>query len=158
AASPLRTQLVIGPLVVLVLLGLAAGTYRLVSPHVPRVGDLIPIPGMNDDLLQKGIESLMQVPWWAAMLIIAVTPAFSEEFWCRAFLGRGLVGRHGLFMGIAWTSLFFGAIHVFPQQAAMAVIMGAVLHSAYVASRSLLIPMLMHYLNNSLSVFSYKFL
>lgn len=158
AASPLRIQLAVGLPVVLALLGLAAGTYRLVSPHVARVSDIIPIPEMNGDLLQKSIESLMQVPWWAALLVIAVTPAFSEEFWCRAFLGRGLVGRYGLVMGIVWTSLFFGSIHIFPQQAAMAAILGVVLHSAYVASRSLLIPMLMHYLNNSLAVFSYKFL
>ncbi len=152
AASPLRIQLIVGPLGVLVLLVLATQIYRLVNPYIVR------IPEMDKDLLQKGIESLMQVPWWAALLVIAVTPAFSEEFWCRAFLGRGLVGRHGYVMGIVWTSLFFGAIHVFPHQAAMAVILGMVLHAAYIASRSLLIPMLMHYLNNSLAVFSYKFL
>jgi membrane protease YdiL (CAAX protease family) len=159
AASPLRVQLAVGPLVVLALVALAAGTYRFVSPHVARVTDLIRVPEqMNEDLLQQSIESLLQVPWWVALLVIAVTPAFSEEFWCRAFLGRGLVGRHGFVMGIVWTSLFFGVIHIFPQQAAMAIILGVVIHSGYIASRSLLIPMLMHYLNNSLAVFAYKFL
>jgi membrane protease YdiL (CAAX protease family) len=152
AAAPLRVQIILGPLGVLVLLVLGAQMYQFVSPHVFR------IPLLDGDLLGKGIEALLSIPWWASVLVIAVTPAFSEEFWCRAFLGRGLVGRQGFVMGIVWTSLFFGAIHVFPHQAAMAAILGLVLHSAYVASRSLLIPMLMHFLNNLLAVLSYKFL
>jgi membrane protease YdiL (CAAX protease family) len=152
ARAPLRVQLVLGPLGLLVLFPLAAQLYRLVSPHIFRV------PYFDGDVQSKAIEALLDLPWWAGLLIVAVTPAFSEEFWCRAFLGRGLVGRHGLVMGIFWTSLFFGAIHLFPHQGAMAAVLGIVLFSAYVASRSMLIPMLMHYLNNSLGVLSYKFL
>jgi membrane protease YdiL (CAAX protease family) len=155
AAAPLRVQVVVGPLVVLWLLGTGVGLYWLVSPHIFRIPEF---PELGPDVLEKSVESLLQVPWWGAMLVIAVTPAFSEEFWCRAFLGRGLVGRQGYVLGIVWTSVFFGSIHVFPQQAAMAAILGVVLHSAYVASRSLLIPMLMHYLNNSMAVVAYKFL
>jgi membrane protease YdiL (CAAX protease family) len=152
AAAPLRTQVVLGPLGVLLVLVIAAALYQLVSPHVFR------LTALDGNLLEESIESILGIPWWAGLLVIAVTPAFSEEFWCRAFLGRGLVGRHGFVMGIIWTSFFFGAIHLFPHQAAMAAVLGVVLHSGYVASRSLLIPMLMHFLNNSLSVLSYKFL
>jgi membrane protease YdiL (CAAX protease family) len=147
AGAPLRTQVVVGPLAVGVLVGLAALTFRLISPHVFRIG-------MLDDhkLLENLVAGFQEAPWWVAMLVVGGCPMFSEEFWCRGFLGRGLVGRHGYVMGIIWTSLFFGAIHGIPQQAAMAAVLGVVLHSAYVASRSLLIPMLMHFLNNSLAV------
>jgi len=112
----------------------------------------------DPDFLNKLVSGFQQAPWWAAVLVVAGCPMFSEEFWCRAFLGRGLVGRHGYVMGIIWTSLFFGAIHGIPQQAAMAAVLGLVLHSAYLASRSLLIPMLMHFLNNSLAVTAGKVL
>jgi len=152
AAAPLRTQVILGPLGVLLLLVVGVQTYQLVSPYIFR------IPQLDGDFFAKTIEKVLQGPWWATLLVVAATPMFSEEFWCRAFLGRGLVGRHGLVMGIIWTSLFFGAIHLFPQQAAMAAILGIVLHSAYVASRSLMIPMLMHFLNNALGVLSYKLL
>jgi membrane protease YdiL (CAAX protease family) len=147
AAAPLRTQVVLGPLGVFLGLVLAVQLFQMVSPYVFRI-DLLDDP----KLLEKFVESLQHAPWWAAVLVVGGCPAFGEEFWCRAFLGRGLVGRHGFVMGIIWTSLFFGAIHLLPHQAAMAALIGMVLHSAYVASRSLLIPMLMHFLNNSLAV------
>jgi hypothetical protein len=72
--------------------------------------------------------------------------------WCRAFLGRGLVGRHGLVMGVILTSVLFGAIHGDPRQGTMAALMGLVLHFSYLMTRSLWVPMLLHFLNNSLSV------
>jgi membrane protease YdiL (CAAX protease family) len=150
AGAPLRTQVVLGPLGVFLLLIVAAQAFRLVSPYIFR------IPQLDGDQMEEAIKKLLDVPTWAGLLVIGVTPAFSEEFWCRAFLGRGLVGRHGFVMGIIWTSLFFGAIHLYPPQAAMAALLGIVLHSAYVASRSLMIPMLMHFLNNSIAVVTYK--
>jgi membrane protease YdiL (CAAX protease family) len=152
AALPVRQQIVLGPLALLLLLPLTAQLYRFVSPHIFRLALL------DSRMFDQAIEALLSIPWWAGVLVIAVTPAFSEEYWCRAFLGRGLVGRHGYVMGIIWTSLFFGAIHVFPHQGAMAAILGIVIYYAYVTSRSMLIPMLMHFLNNSLGVLSYKFL
>jgi hypothetical protein len=43
-------------------------------------------------------------------------------------------------------------IHIDPQQGAFAFLMGIVLYLCYLASRSILVPMLMHCINNSLSV------
>jgi uncharacterized protein len=87
-----------------------------------------------------------------AAAIIGISPAFSEEFWCRAFLGRGLVGKHGYVLGVLGTSFLFGAIHIDPVQGSMAMVLGVVMHYAYLTSRSLLIPMLLHFLNNGLAV------
>jgi membrane protease YdiL (CAAX protease family) len=87
-----------------------------------------------------------------AAAIIGVMPAFSEEFWCRAFLGRGIVGKHGYVLGVLGTSFLFGAIHIDPVQGSMAMVLGIVMHYAYLTSRSLLIPMLLHFLNNCLAV------
>jgi len=153
ARAPLRIQAAVGPLIVGVLVGLAALAFYLVSPHVFRI-DMLDDPRLLENL----VGGFQQAPWWLAVLVIAGCPMFSEEFWCRAFLGRGLVGRHGYVMGVIWTSLFFGAIHGIPQQAAMAAVLGLALHAAYIASRSLLIPMLMHFLNNSLAVAAGKLL
>ncbi len=92
---------------------------------------------------------------WAlppAVFIIAVMPAIGEELWCRAFLGRGLVGKHGYVLGVLGTSFLFGAIHVDPAQGMVAMVMGIGLHYFYLTTRSLLIPMLMHFLNNALAV------
>jgi len=83
-----------------------------------------------------------------------VGPGIGEELWCRGFLGRGLVGRHGFLVGVLLTSLLFGLIHIEPRQALAAFVIGIGLHFSYLASRSILVPMLLHFGNNSLSILS----
>jgi membrane protease YdiL (CAAX protease family) len=104
--------------------------------------------------VETQIKLLRHLPLAFLFLGIAVLPGFGEELWCRAFLGRGLVARYGAVGGVLLTSCFFGAIHLDPPQAIGAAAIGIGLHLAYLASRSLLVPMLLHFLNNSLGVLS----
>jgi membrane protease YdiL (CAAX protease family) len=99
--------------------------------------------------LDKILSGWVLIP---AVFVISVMPAISEELWCRAFLGRGLVGKHGPVLGVLGTSFLFGVIHVDPAQGMVAMVMGVGLHYFYLTSRSLLIPSLMHFLNNALAV------
>jgi uncharacterized protein len=55
-------------------------------------------------------------------------------------------------LGILATSFFFGLIHVDPCQGTMAMLMGLWLHFVYLMSRSLWLPMLLHFVNNSFGV------
>jgi membrane protease YdiL (CAAX protease family) len=89
---------------------------------------------------------------WFCLLVVAVGAAVNEELFCRGFLGRGLVGRYGVWAGILLTSFLFGAIHGSLTQGAWAFVLGCVLHLAYLATRSLWVPMLMHFLNNAIAV------
>jgi membrane protease YdiL (CAAX protease family) len=93
-----------------------------------------------------------QWPLAFAVLVVGVGPGLSEELWCRGFLGRGLVGNYGPWLGILLTSMLFGALHVDPAQAVATAFMGLWLHFSYLTSRSLWIPMLLHTLNNSVGV------
>jgi uncharacterized membrane protein YdcZ (DUF606 family) len=140
-------QLALGPAVVLALFGAGVLVFHLVRPWMPT----IPVEFTND-MMQKMVEMFQKAPWWAAILVVGGCPMFSEELWCRAFLGRGLVGRQGLVFGVIWTSFFFGAIHLIPQQAIMAMLYGVILHYMYLTSKSLVVPMIAHCLNNSLAV------
>jgi membrane protease YdiL (CAAX protease family) len=115
----------------------------LLVPSLARLG----VPGMEE---MEGVFSGWLLP--AAVFIIGVLPAISEELWCRAFLGRGLVGTHGVILGVLGTSFLFGLIHVDPCQGLMALVLGVLLHFIYLTTRSLLIPMLMHFMNNALAV------
>jgi membrane protease YdiL (CAAX protease family) len=148
ARSPVPRQLLLAAFFIAVALATARGTYFLISLVIPEVQALAQ--------LDKSMEELVaETRHWSALvavLVIAVMPAFSEEIWCRAFLGRGLVGQYGVVCGVLITSYFFGAIHVLPHQGAMAMLMGIVLHYAYLTTRSLLAPMLLHFLNNATSV------
>src|SRR5262249_9404020 len=109
------------------------------------------VPGLPLDMEQM-MGLIQQWPMWFAVSSIAVGPAIAEELWCRAFLGRGFVGRYGVFFGVLLTSIFFGAIHVDPHQGTAAIFMGLILHYTYLVTRSLWVPMLLHFTNNALAV------
>jgi hypothetical protein len=122
--------------------------YRLVMPDPKKSG--LPID------LDEILKSIGQWPWFFSLLVIAVGAGIGEELWFRGFLGRGLVGRYGVVAGVLLTSLWFGLIHMIPQQAAFAALMGVPLHFVYLATRSLWLPMLLHFLNNGLAVLSFS--
>jgi membrane protease YdiL (CAAX protease family) len=147
--SPLATQSFVGAGVLVVGVGVCVAVIQLVLPYMPEMPQAI-------KELDKGMEDLVQdARNWSlplAVLVVAVMPAFSEEIWCRAFLGRGFVGQYGPVIGVMMTSYFFGAIHILPHQGVMAMMMGLVLHYSYLTTRSMLAPMLLHFLNNATSV------
>lgn len=102
--------------------------------------------------IQDTMKLVSEWPVWFAVLCIGVGPGIGEELWCRGFLGRGLVGHYGLVAGVLLTSLFFGLLHVDPPHAVTAFAMGLVLHFTYLTTRSLWVPIMLHFLNNALAV------
>lgn len=114
--------------------------------HVPSLADF----GLSG--MEEMVEIFSKWPWSFAVLVIGLGPGIGEELWCRGFLGRGLIGNYGVVFGILASSFFFGLIHLDPAQGAMAMLMGLWLHFVYLTTRSLLLPMLLHTLNNSFAV------
>jgi hypothetical protein len=102
--------------------------------------------------MEDMVKIFSQWPAAFAVLVIGVGPGIGEELWCRGFLGRGLVGTHGVLLGVLASSFFFGLIHLDPCQGTMAMLMGLWLHFVYLTTRSLWLPMLLHFLNNSFAV------
>jgi membrane protease YdiL (CAAX protease family) len=136
--------------VILTVLGVPAvaalsdAVYRLaVRAHLPSFGYL--------EELNKFIAEL---PLGFGVLVIGLGPGVAEELWCRGFLGRGLVARYGYVGGVLLSSLFFGLMHVDPPHVAATFVMGICLHFTYLTTRSLWMPMLVHFFNNSLGVFT----
>ncbi|MFO0930693.1 MAG: type II CAAX endopeptidase family protein [Gemmataceae bacterium] len=118
---------------------------------LPTFRDLLPAGAAMANM--EEMEGLFSGwPVAVAVLFVAVLPALSEELWCRAFVGRGLIGLHGLFWGVLLTSFLFGVIHVDPCQGTMAMVLGVFLHVVYLLTRSLWMPMLLHFLNNAMAV------
>jgi membrane protease YdiL (CAAX protease family) len=77
--------------------------------------------------------------------IIVVAPAV-EEFVFRGLLLRRWVARHGLWRGVLWSALAFAILH--PQDIIGAFVIGVVFALLYLATRSLVVPMLAHGLFN----------
>jgi hypothetical protein len=106
--------------------------------------------------MEEMVEVASSWPAGFAVVVIGLGPGLGEELWCRGFLGRGLVGNYGAVLGVIASSFFFGLIHVDPCQGTMAMLMGLWLHFVYLTSRSLWLPMLLHFINNSLGVLGSK--
>jgi membrane protease YdiL (CAAX protease family) len=126
---------------------LGEGAYQLSKLFIPDLKQL----GLPIDL-DEIMQSLGSWPLVFSLLVIAVGPAIGEELWCRGFLGQGLVGRYGTVVGVLLSSLWFGLIHMIPQQAFYAALMGVCLHFVYLTTRSLWLSMLLHFLNNGMAV------
>lgn len=92
------------------------------------------------------------------LMLLAVMPALGEELVFRGVIGRGLIARKGLVFGVLWTSILFSVVHGNPVQSVGVFFVGVMCHVSYLATRSLLAPILLHFLNNTLPVFAMKIL
>lgn len=124
---------------------LAGGAYYVLR-HVLKVPSFSDFGGGGMEEFQRAMANW---PLPLGIFLIGVMPGLSEELFCRAYLGRGVVGSHGYVLGILGTSFLFGLIHVDPAQGAMAALLGVALHVVYQWTRSLWMPMLLHFLNNA---------
>ncbi len=97
-------------------------------------------------------EMALTTPWGLLVLAVAVFPALNEEFLFRGLIGRGLVGRYGIVLGISLTSILFAAVHMSPVHAAALIPLAIVMHVAYLSSGSIWLPVLIHFVNNAMSV------
>jgi sodium transport system permease protein len=92
-------------------------------------------------------------PAWLLLLVFAVTPAICEELAFRGFILSGLARGGRLAIAVGISSLMFGIIHMIPQQAFNAALLGLVLGLLAIYSRSLFPAMAFHFCNNALAIF-----
>lgn len=102
------------------------------------------------------MATLKDVPFILLVLAIAVGPAVGEEIVFRGVIGRGLTARYGVVMGVLLTSCFFAAAHVHPAHALAVLPLGIYVHVTYLATRSWLAPVLVHFINNSMAIVMLK--
>jgi len=119
-----------------------------------RLADQIPVLHELDNLnVMESIGDVVKdMPTWLVYLLIAVCPAVSEELLFRVLIGRGLVARYGVVAGICLTTILFAAVHLHPVHVIALLPLSVAIHVSYLASRSVWIPMLAHFLNNALAV------
>ncbi len=90
-------------------------------------------------------------PVWLLMMVFAVTPAICEELAFRGFILSGLARGGRLAIAVGISSLMFGIIHMIPQQAFNAALLGLVLGLLAIYSRSLFPAMAFHFFNNAIA-------
>lgn len=116
---------------------------------------LAPTGNLNAlDSLRNGIAA---EPFSVLVVALALGPAISEELVFRGVIGRGLVQRRGAVAGVVWTSLFFAAAHLYPPHALATIPLGIFFHFVYLQTRTLWLPIGLHFLNNALALAMMKY-
>jgi CAAX amino terminal protease family. len=108
-------------------------------------------PAMQDTI--DGLSTLTQIMPHpaAAILVIAVMPAICEELLMRGFILSSFKG-YGSVLAVIAVGVMFGILHFDPYRFVPTAILG--MASAYIVikTKSLVLPMLYHLVNNTLSV------
>jgi membrane protease YdiL (CAAX protease family) len=155
---PTRTHLALVLVGIPALLAVSTVIDSSITRHVPSMQQILDWFGIQFEF--QGAEMLPQLigksPWALAIFVIAVTPGICEEMFCRGFLGQGLSGRYRTWAVVLFVSFLFGCLHIDPRQGLGAMLLGAAIHGAYLATRSLLVAMFIHFANNGIAVVHYS--
>lgn len=121
-------------------LGLATDALNSLLPAMP-------------DFLKKLLESMTSGNFFINFLCVSVMAPFFEEWLCRGMVLRGLLGHDVKpVWAIAASALFFAIIHFNPWQAVPAFVLGCLFGYVYFKTGSLALTMLMHCVNNTISL------
>lgn len=93
---------------------------------------------------------------WLLIAVFAVTPAICEEIAFRGFILSGLARGGRLRIAIIGSSFMFGIVHMIPQQAFNAAMLGLLLGLMAVHSRSIFPAVAFHLCNNAIASFHAK--
>lgn len=89
------------------------------------------------------------------VFVVAVIPALSEEVMFRGFIQRSFELRMKPFYAALITAIFFGANHFNPYGLIPLIILGLYFGFAAYMSGSIIIPIILHFLNNFTAVMLY---
>jgi membrane protease YdiL (CAAX protease family) len=91
-------------------------------------------------------------PFWSSFLVVAIFAPIFEEWLCRGMVLRGLLTKMKPGWAIVISALFFAVIHANPWQALNAFLIGLVMGYVYYKTGSLLLTMIIHFVNNGSAV------
>jgi len=103
------------------------------------------------------MEQMTGGPFWSSFLVTAIFAPVFEEWMCRGVVLRGLLTKMKPGWAIVVSALFFALIHMNPWQALNAFIIGLVMGYVYYRTGSLLLTMLIHFINNGTAVVASQF-
>jgi membrane protease YdiL (CAAX protease family) len=109
------------------------------------------LPEMSEKM-KAAMEMMLDGPVWIVLISVSVFAPFFEEWLCRGIILRGLLTKVKPAWAIVISALIFGLIHGNLWQAIPAFIIGVILGYVYYKTGSLKLTMLMHCVNNTLSV------
>jgi len=155
---PTWKQLAIAASLVVPFQFLADFSFRAFEPVWQNMVEAAPVlKPLSETDVHTMLGELSGASLLSMLFFVAVVPAVGEEFLFRGLIGRGLNARWGVIMGVAWTSLFFAMVHLYPPHVVAILPVGFAMHYVYLQTKNFLLPVMFHFINNSLATFSMKF-
>jgi len=112
-----------------------------------------------NELIEKTFGNLMKAQNIPEILLVVITisivPAISEEVMFRGYIQRSFQFKLKPYMAAFITALFFAAYHFNPYGIIPLAVLGFYFGYAAYASQSLIIPIILHFLNNFFAVMLY---
>ncbi len=112
-----------------------------------------------NELIEKTFGNLIRADNVAEMILVIITisivPAICEEIMFRGYIQRSFGFRFKPHIAVILTALFFALYHFNPYGLIPLVIIGFYLGFAAYTSQSLVIPIILHFLNNFFAVVLY---
>jgi len=114
---------------------------------------------MLNDMVEKTYKNLLEASGTfellLVILVIAIVPAISEEAMFRGFIQRSFELKYRKFIAAGVTALFFSLFHANPYGLIPLFALGFFFGFAAYKSKTLLIPMFLHFLNNFSAIILY---
>ena len=113
-----------------------------------EISSWVPMP----DFLRQLFEDMLEPSIWG-FLTVAVAAPILEEILMRGIVLEGMLRNYSPWKAIIWSALFFGIMHLNPWQLVIGVIAGIAIGYLYWKTRSLLLCILMHAINNGFAFY-----
>jgi uncharacterized protein len=140
--------------------GLAVAGLIALIPVIQLLGSInerLPLPNFLEGLEQSQIEMIetilrIDTGLFFNLVVLAVTPAFCEEFLFRGYIQRQAERSWGIAAGILFSGIVFGLYHLRLTQALPLSVLG--IYLAYLVWRtgSLWPAIIVHFANNAIAV------
>ena len=111
-----------------------------------------PIMSQFYEAMMELMKQLTGGPFWSSFLVVAIFAPIFEEWMCRGMVLRGLLTKMKPVWAIVISALFFAVIHANPWQALNAFLIGLLMGYVYYKTGSLILTMIIHFVNNGTAV------
>ena len=112
-----------------------------------------------NEMVEKTYGNLLSasniIEFFLVVIVVAIVPALSEETMFRGFIQRSFELKYKKYIAVIITALFFSLYHFNPYGFIPLFILGAFFGFAAYQSKTLIIPMFLHFLNNFSAVSLY---
>ena len=116
-----------------------------------------PLLGPWYDSISAVLKSMTGGPLWVSILLAVIMAPLFEEWLLRGMILRGLLEKMKPGWAIVISAALFGAIHMNPWQALNAFIIGVIMGYVYYKTGSLILTMIIHFVNNGTAVILSQF-